>query len=474
MSSQSPSNGSSQGEGADPLCPEDELLVAYLDGELDPGNISQVESQLASDPALQQKLEELRATWDLLEELPPATPNPKFAQSTIEMVALSRVALTPDKSGVRWMRLIWASALVLLPLAFIAGVLAVRQSQRMAERKALEDLHVLVDWDAFKAVGSYDWLEKVRGVKDLDRVVKRPANGVELASGLVPATLDERREWIGGLSGTSRDRLSANLEEFKRIEADDRQRIVELAKRIYQGPDPLGDLQAARDYAHFLADMSISDRVTHSEQQDDAQRLDDLTRRVNRKMVEVYTRELTADSPDRQAVQQWLEEMTELHGDTLPRGGVMGVMADLARRSAFGDSVISEEELDDLLASLSPEAQSIIGRLRSKEAQHAALILYFVTDANQMFPGFGGRRIVDRGQLSKRYDEETARRKALIEFLSPDEAQRELGMTPAGGRGPGRGFGGPGSGFNPPPRGSRNQIREDALQRTEEAKDATK
>ena len=419
MSSQPPPTTDSPALGGfDSSTPDDELLVAYLDGELDQGSASQVEMKLASDAQLRRRLNDLRATWDLLEELPPAEPNPRFAQSTIEMVAMSAGPLSNAKSETR--RTWWwiVAACVALPLLFTLGYAVVRRTQRLEEQRALEMLHVLADWDALKDVGSYEWLQQVRTVEYLGRVARR-SSSLSLGNGIVPETISERRTWIQSLSATSRDRLSANLVEFKRVAPAERQSIIKLADQIYAGTDPEGDLQAARDYSYFLNQMSVSDRAAHLDQKDV---LDDLRRRVNRRMVEVYAQELAPDSPDRIAVERWIEDMMEGIGTTQRSVVYMDLMRRLYDPS---ESVIDEVDLNDLLASLTPEAQQIVGHIRSDVAQHAALILYFV-NAQSFLPG---QRSLDRAQLTKVFDELPPSAKGLIEFLPPEVAQEHLGKT---------------------------------------------
>jgi len=47
----------------------EELLVAYLDRELDDEQSGRVEALLAADPRARQTLKRLEQTWDLLDEL---------------------------------------------------------------------------------------------------------------------------------------------------------------------------------------------------------------------------------------------------------------------------------------------------------------------------------------------------------------------------------------------------------------------
>ena len=53
-----------------PVDPDDELLVAYLDGELDSEMRSDLEQRLMDDASLRSRLQTLQRGWDWLDELP--------------------------------------------------------------------------------------------------------------------------------------------------------------------------------------------------------------------------------------------------------------------------------------------------------------------------------------------------------------------------------------------------------------------
>ncbi|MCC6511697.1 MAG: hypothetical protein IT423_21535 [Pirellulaceae bacterium] len=422
-----PSNHPSQSTQAMPVhdavaVVEDELLVAYLDGELDGQSVSELEGKLASDSKLRLRLDQLRSAWDLLEELPVSLPNPNFAQSTIEMVAMSAAVLDATPATKRVQRRRWLAPLLVLPMLFAIGYIATRGWQRWQERQAIEMLHVLADWDALEAVGSYEWFEKLREVKDLTRVARRTSNS-ELSIGVVPPTISERRAWIAELSPTDRDRLSANLDKFKQFKrpelAAQHAQIVELANRLYASSDPEGNLQIARSYAYFLSDMSINDRNSHRGEKDQTKRLDELKHRVNRKLVEVYANELTAESPDRLAVEQWKTQMKNIY-----RGSPLdSVESDLQWRLALRESVIAEEDLDSLMDSLTPEAQEIVGRLQSPELQQMALIMHFISPSPSMM-----RRRIDRAEAIEQFKRLPQSRQAELEFSPPEKVQGQLGV----------------------------------------------
>ncbi len=73
-----------------PLEFTDELLSAYLDGELSPAERAQVESQLAADPQARQLVEELRALSGAVRDLPRHTANGHFSQRVVQAALAAR------------------------------------------------------------------------------------------------------------------------------------------------------------------------------------------------------------------------------------------------------------------------------------------------------------------------------------------------------------------------------------------------
>ena len=405
-------------QGFDTVTPDDELLVAYLDGELEESLKVNLEQKLASNEALRSRLAQLRSAWDLLDELPITKPDPNFAQSTIEMVAMSAaqidgLSVLKGRSGRRWL-IAW----LIMPLLMLAGYISVRGWYRYEEHLAIAEVHLLADWDAFKTVGSYEWLERLTKVKDLQRVSKRTSTS-ELGVGVVPKTIGERRQWIAELGPTDRDRLSASLEDFKRYQQNhsraELENITELGNRIYAAPDPEALLQVARSYSIFLSDMSVTERATHLDITDLDQRFEELQRRVNRKLVEVYANELPADSPDKRAVAEWKEkwkkEMEAESGSTFEEIFQNSLQAQLQYTDL----------LDELMKSLTPEAQEIIGRLEDKSVQQLTLIWYFIYPKSH-------RRLLDRVQAIEEFQRQSSEEQTQLEFLPPIQAQDRLGV----------------------------------------------
>ena len=126
---------------------DNELLTAYLDGELPDAQCISVEKRLAEDPAFHQRMRELQSAWELLDGLPLARPDSQFLQTTIEMAT----------AGLRPKRLskgVWLKRLLLLiPISvFGLGYFLTRESIEQPERELVFDLPLIENHDRYTKV----------------------------------------------------------------------------------------------------------------------------------------------------------------------------------------------------------------------------------------------------------------------------------------------------------------------------------
>ncbi|MFO1064703.1 MAG: hypothetical protein U0892_12640 [Pirellulales bacterium] len=426
---------------------DDETLVAYLDGELTQGEVNRVEAAIARDSSIQTRLDEMRRAWDLLEELPAPAPNPNFAQSTIEIVALTTTS--PSIKLQEKLATYRKTAYLVLACAalFFVGILVVRAGQWSQERSTLRILPLLSDWESIKKIvetsggnqrgadaeavsdEAMSWLRKVAEVEDFPKVVGKNADDVSVSTP-VPESIVERRVWISQLDGAGRDRLSANLEDFRTETSKEIQTAaVRLLEKIEADSDSVKLLEAARNYVKFLNSISSRERVTFSDKPQE-ERLIELQQRTNRKLVEVYCQ--TLPDADREAVKQWVQRLEQDPTLVLRSfGGATGVAADLNRRLFTGSSEIATSDFEQLQTSLSPEAQSVLGKLQDDERERW-LIQYFIGSVEPII-GRQMRREFDRTALEAAFERQPPAIKGMLEFRAPLQVQEELGR-PGGGR----------------------------------------
>jgi len=140
----------------------EEQLVAYLDGELDVEASRRVEELLATDPKVRQALQGLDRTWELLGELETPQVAERFAQSTLEMVAVAAAEDTErsrtDASRRRRRRWVILSASLLA--AGAAGFLGM-SLRPDPNRQLIDDLPLLENLDEYRQIGDIEFLRSL-------------------------------------------------------------------------------------------------------------------------------------------------------------------------------------------------------------------------------------------------------------------------------------------------------------------------
>lgn len=138
----------------------DELLVAYLDGELDAASAQQIDKRLANESELRQRLQQHQRAWDMLDELPRSAVSDQFTQTTVEMVAISvadSVDETTKTEAVR-SKFIWLLGAAVSLAAAIGGYSMVASVLAEPNRQLVEDLHIIENLDAYRATEDIDFL----------------------------------------------------------------------------------------------------------------------------------------------------------------------------------------------------------------------------------------------------------------------------------------------------------------------------
>jgi anti-sigma factor RsiW len=143
------------------LTETDELLVAYLDGELAVAERRDVEERLPRDDAFRRRLNELDRAWDMLDELPKTIADEEFVRSTVEMVALAAQEESDEaKQQSVWPRTIaFASVGAMVLFAAVLGFRTVNQYSQTEDRALARDLPVIENLDLYRRI---DFLRQLR------------------------------------------------------------------------------------------------------------------------------------------------------------------------------------------------------------------------------------------------------------------------------------------------------------------------
>ncbi|MFN3191059.1 MAG: anti-sigma factor family protein [Aureliella sp.] len=232
---------------------DDEQLVAFLDGELSSDEAQQIETQLESDESLQQRVDDLRNTWDLLLELPDEPPNQELTQSTLEFVTVQL-----EKEQDHWFNRLRRSFLALFAIiigsALIAGWGFGHFAKTRIANRLLDNLHCVADYDAFEKLGdstfedSKNWVEKLSEIPNLP--IAFPAQGLGKTEVPGIGKNGERQKWIDQLEEEQRDVLINYASDFSSAATPDSTRRV--ADWVYSQEDGSAKLELLRSYAKLL------------------------------------------------------------------------------------------------------------------------------------------------------------------------------------------------------------------------------
>ncbi len=397
---------------------DDEALVAYLDGELTEDERKQIDAQLAAQPQLRQRLNDLRATWDMLESLPIEPPNPRFAETTLEMVALASSGEQPT-SAIQWFaKNIGRVLVVAFPLFFVAGFAMSRAMQNRIEKQLLRDLPILVDWRSLSNVDSVEWLNVLIDQPDLTRAFEGEDLGL-VGDGDVPAELSERRAWLSKLSDSDRGRLNVNLTEFKQREPARQSELRKVIQAIYENPAKKnGYLAAARAYELLLQEQSMTERAAlYDLPLEDRQR--ELGHLVSVKLSKLYAKSIPSSDAD--AIRNWADEMTSKYLIGRNADALQSVYFELVVN--YATSEISLEDFETLASRLSSEAQRILAGMNSPDAYVESIVDWIAALAGPTDPTTD-RLSADR--LKELYLNLPSPQQDKIDLLQPEQAKAAI------------------------------------------------
>ena len=237
---------------------DQELLVSYLDGELESSDAAAVETRLTTDETFRRKLNELRETWDLLDELPHPTVDESFTRTTVEMVAVNESAVQESNLAHRSRRhLAW---LLLMGLCVAVSFVTVRGVQRQRDEQLLTDLPLIERLDEYQLAANLQFVQALldTGLFSGD-AAESETDPAESPDGLT------RRQELAILPVEKKQRLRDNQRRFERLAAAEQQRIRELHAAIGHQPNHPELLAALEDYRQWTNELNPKQRAEISE-----------------------------------------------------------------------------------------------------------------------------------------------------------------------------------------------------------------
>ncbi len=243
-----------------PVDPSDERLVAYLDGELDIVDRDQLEQELVDDVALRTRLQELQRGWDLLDELPDATPSEKLVETTMELVIsdLTKASRTNRK----W----WQRVPLVVPLAVVCSLSAalgygfVELRRQAAFDRELDDLRLVENLDAYLDGSDLKLMRTLAGNADWRRVVDALKIGESNSSVVtdnpaIAKTDDQRLLHLSEMPDQELGSLAAAWASFQNFNDATRAKIRRTAETVSLQTDADELLATMKDYSLWKASL---------------------------------------------------------------------------------------------------------------------------------------------------------------------------------------------------------------------------
>lgn len=273
----------------------DEVLVAYLDGQLAAEQSEQIESQLSTDPLVRKRLQELDRVWNALDVLPRSTASPAFTRSTVEMAAVTAARPTPLADGAvpRWR----------LPAGVIAGLVGLMIGVTMTytiagmpQRRALRDLPVAMHASALENAGSIEFLGQLRdhAGRQLKPLLTEEASAdarrwAEVES-MEPS---RRRAWLNDLPPEDLAEINTAVDRFEDRTAEKRASLRTLNEEL-AGDERADELREAAIVYHSIVSQLPQSEQASLRQMEPEERSKRLQRNAGRLAREAAFK-LTAD-----------------------------------------------------------------------------------------------------------------------------------------------------------------------------------
>ena len=255
-----------------PVDPDDELLVAYLDSELDDQRRKDVEKRLVDDADFRKRLQSLQSGWEWLDEFPNEFSNEKLVESTIELVVSD---IVPDSTEQRsWMvrhqgSLAFAGILL---CSTILGAIGLRTYKTIQLRNQLSELAIAENLEAYRLGANFKLFRELAYnprwntmVSMMERIRHR-----ELTSAAVVQSipLGERADVLQSLANETREKLVGRWEAYQGFSEETKSELRATAANIRaadDGAELLETMQAAAVWMEGLSD-AIRDQLSSDDE----------------------------------------------------------------------------------------------------------------------------------------------------------------------------------------------------------------
>ncbi len=395
----------------------DETLVAYLDGELPREEHVHVDQHLQSSADLRQRVSALRASWELLGDLPNLEPRRDLAQSTIEIVTM---AIEKESRG--WKAWLWSNPWIALGLGGLlmlaAGAASARAVSDYMTRKLLANLPTIVDFPALQYIDTVEFLQALSQVDNLGAAASTNLARTIVGDGKVPLEIAERKHWVENLPEDSRGRLKNHLTDYRLLTDDQRKTALhEITEEIVNNSaDTTRYLNTIRAYRALVEAWGEKAKI-------DLLRMpiDKRIEAIEARVAEILVLNHVPTVADRLAFRDWLDAILDKE-ENLEQLYITGdIISDLL----YGDPdayIVTEEDLDDLNHRLSPTTANLLANIVDVQTRRRHLGLWIESRVPSERP-------TGLKDLQENFYSRSEQVKNELEFLPEAEVRKRLRQT---------------------------------------------
>ena len=250
-----------------PIDELDELLVAYLDGELPPEERSVLETRLGRDSSLRKRLRTLQHGWDMLDELPMATPSAVLLESTIRMAAMEASqgkSSTAASRASNWLRSknLWVALVTVLCLG--VGVAGARVRERQQFRSQLSQLPTAMHVDAYLNANDIDLMRRLmqspQWMKTVEIAERFGEWDFSLHQKIDEASVSQRNQLLQELPIEHQQIVMQSWQRFEKLEPATKSSILETAQRVSDQSDSADVLATMDRFARWRETLAPAQR----------------------------------------------------------------------------------------------------------------------------------------------------------------------------------------------------------------------
>ncbi|MDZ4659134.1 MAG: hypothetical protein SH868_16295, partial [Bythopirellula sp.] len=419
-----------------------EQMVAYLDGELTPVEVSLVERQLAEDVDFRQDLQSIERAWSALDALPITTVDDKFSQTTMEMVVGAARQELVEKTHALPIRRRknYLSKILLATAGAALALLMVRLVRENPNRVLLADLPSIQYVDIYSQFEDVDFLRKLHAeLGDDVWVADLAATDLDeqISDFKTIAVSESLRDWVEQLDDEDRAALRARFNRFLALSPEEQTRLRELHTALTSAPDHDQLERTMLQYQVWLNALPASRQFELNEKPVDERVREIVTqqrREANNQWIELSPEEYrrldqALESIRRQIFQELAAEQRE--NFSRPNNRERGRPTPFERQQVVRQQFIKhrDEWVPQILAALSANSKTAFERLPRQQQQRQ--MMQWILQTRDRREGQRGEYLrfdqVSQQDLERFFAEETdAATKERLLALPRDKMEQQL------------------------------------------------